>query len=380
MVLGIKTNISALTSFENINRTENRSISSVERLASGLRINKSADDSSGMVIADSLRAQALGFGQASRNANDAISIVQIADAALAESQNILNAIKVKSIQAAQDGQTLDSRKSIQSDINMLKKEFDSIAETTSFNGQKLLSGGFTDKSFQIGSGSGEVINLSLGSAVSNKIGHLTTGNLVIDRQAQGKVHIGISEAGSDKLIEIEPVELAYDNKREHGLGLLADSINRISDRTGVTASLSVLSKTDSSIKKGITSSDFSINRIKIGSIQVQDNDADGSLVKAINNKSLVTGVVASVNNQGRLILNSEDGRAIKVDFGAETGSENGTAEIFSGQDLSTFGTINLQSRGSSMICAYDLGGGLPVSVADPGLNIKNTAHMDRDSI
>ena len=71
-----------------------------------------------MVIADSLRSQAMGFGQVSRNANDAISIVRIADAALAESQNILNAIKVKSIQAAQDGQTLESRKSIQSDINI----------------------------------------------------------------------------------------------------------------------------------------------------------------------------------------------------------------------------------------------------------------------
>ncbi len=379
MGLSIRTNIASQTAFDNVRRIDKKSILSVEKLSSGLRINTAADDSAGMMIADSLNTQALGFGQASRNANDAISIVQIADAALAESQNIVNAIKVKSIQAAQDGQTLESRKAIQSDIDMLIKEFDQIAKNTSFNGQKLLFGNFTDKLFQIGAGSGQTLKLSIDSVVSGKIGHLSTGSLEIKDQEQGTAHIGIMEADSDNLIEIEPVKLAYDNRRAHGLGALAGSINRISDRTGVTASVSVVSMTRFPIKHGVTDSSFSINDVRIGRIRVEDNDEDGSLVKAINDKSLLTGIKAYVNDAGRLVLSSEDGRAIKVDSGTNDSIGTGISHVLSGEELTTFGHINLSGRGSETIRVYDLGGGAPVSVADTELNIRKTAHIDRES-
>ena len=163
MALRINTNIAALNAHKNLTKTDNALSSSLEKLSSGLRINKAADDASGMSIADSLKSQSLGLGQAIRNGNDAISIVQTADAALEESINIVNTIKTKSIQAAQDGQTTTSRKAIQSDIEKLTEELDNIAKSTSFNGQKLLSGNFTNKEFQIGAYSGETIGVSIQS-------------------------------------------------------------------------------------------------------------------------------------------------------------------------------------------------------------------------
>jgi flagellin len=191
MALRINTNVAALNAHKNMIKNDNSLAGSLEKLSSGLRINKAADDASGMAIADSLKSQALGLGQAMRNANDGISMVQTADGALEESINIVNTIKTKAIQAAQDGQTTDSRKAIQADINKLMEELDMIAKTTSFNGQKLLSGQFTDKKFQIGAFSGETVGISIGSTEAGKVGHLTTGLLKTDSTVGGEVRLSI---------------------------------------------------------------------------------------------------------------------------------------------------------------------------------------------
>ena len=139
MSLRINTNVAALAAHQAMIKNDGLLAASLGRLSSGLRINKAADDAAGMAIADALKSQALGLGQAIRNASDGISVVQTADGALQESINIINTIKTKAIQAAQDGQTTDSRKAIQADINKLMEELDMIAKTTAFNNQKLLS-------------------------------------------------------------------------------------------------------------------------------------------------------------------------------------------------------------------------------------------------
>src|SRR5438132_4194686 len=179
MSLSINTNVSALNAQRNMLKNNNALSSSLEKLSSGLRINHAADDASGLAIADLLRSQFLGLGQAIRNANDGISVVQTADGALDESIKIINTIKTKSIQAAQDGQTIESRQAIQQDVTRLLGELDLIANNTSFNNQKLLSGSFTNKAFQVGAYSGETVNLSIGSAQTTKIGHVTTGDLTL---------------------------------------------------------------------------------------------------------------------------------------------------------------------------------------------------------
>lgn len=345
MALRINTNISALNAHANLQKSDASLSKSLERLSSGLRINRSADDASGMSIANLLKSQALGLGQAIRNANDGISIVQIADAALDESVNILNTIKQKAVQAAQDGQTLESRKAIQADINKLLKEMDDIAQTTAFNGMKLLSGNFINKKFQVGAYSGQTVDINIASAETTKIGHVTTADLKLNTSTGGEVRLGIYSALRDAVIQIQSVNLAYDNTMEHGMGALANAINLQSDLTGVTAQAFVSSTSNSAVKAGTTGSDFAINGVVIGAVSVLNNDADGSLVNAINQKSSEHGVTASVDAQGYLKLTSNDGRAIKV-----TG-DTGTTLV--GSNLNTFGYIRLFQMGANEIKITD---------------------------
>jgi len=378
MVLSIRTDIPALTSTRHNRRTDTGLTSSLERLSTGLRINKAADDASGMVIAGSLTSQANGLGQAIRNANDAISIVQVADAALEESIQIVNRIKTKSIQAAQDGQTLESRKAIQADIEKLVQELDHIAYTTSFNNQKLLSGSFTNKFFQVGAYAKEGVHLSIDSAGSQKIGHLSTGSLVLDNNKEGVAHLGIKGGLSNGFKEISSISLAYDNTAEHGIGSLADAVNQVSDQTGVRARAQVISRTDTRIRTGMTDTDFAINQVPIGRFSVQDGDADGALVKAINQKTVQHGIHASVNPDGSLVLTSTDGRGIQVE--PLPGRGEGIDHIFAGKNLTTFGSLQLQGQGPGVVDIRDLGGGEPVSLLDNGLNTASDTRTVADSV
>lgn len=358
MALRINTNVSSLNAHKNMVKTDNQLTTSLERLASGLRINKAADDASGMSIADSLRSQGMGLGQAVKNANDGINIVQTADAALEESINIVNTIKTKAIQAAQDGQTTESRAAIQADIDKLMEELDIIAKTTSFNGQKLLSGQFTDKKFQIGAYSGETVNISIASSESTKIGHVTTGLFSLKDDEPGIVEIAIYSTLQDKNFQLQATEIAYSNSRENSMAAVADSINKLSDVLGISAQAIVKSTTSSTIGEGELG-EFYINKVAMNGVKVAKNDTTGSLVKAINNKTSQHGVRATVDAAGYLTLTSTDGRAIEVKT-----DDEGLASVFKGDDLSTVGNILLTQAGSNDIVITNVDGGEVVSLTN----------------
>jgi len=334
-------------------KNDNSLSASLEKLSSGLRINRAADDASGMAIADSLKSQALGLGQAIRNANDGISMVQTADGALEESINIVNTIKTKAIQAAQDGQTTESRKAIQADISKLMEELDTIAKTTSFNNQKLLSGNFTDKKFQVGAYSGETVNISIGSSESTKIGHVTTGKLGLTNASGGVVQLSIYSNLQSQSFTLQAVDIKANNSAENGMAALADAINKLSDVLGISADAVVESTSTNAVASGTTGSDFAINGVAIGEVATVANDADGSLVKAINNKTSDHGVVASVAADGKLKLTAVDGRAISV-----TG---GTGDVLAGSNMSSFGHVLLKQQGSNELLVSDLSSGSAVA-------------------
>ena len=179
----INTNIAAMNAHRNSQMTNLGLDKSLQSLSSGLRINKAADDASGMAIADSLRQQSQGLGQAIANANDGIGVMQTADGALDEYINIANTIRSKSIQAASDGQTLKSRTAIQADIDRLMEEAQNIASTTSFNGQVLLNGGFQNKSFHIGAFSGETVNISIKDTQTAQVGKFSLAEATVGSTA-----------------------------------------------------------------------------------------------------------------------------------------------------------------------------------------------------
>ncbi|MBX7490691.1 flagellin B [Helicobacter turcicus] len=311
----IYTNVNALNAHTS-GIVNNRNMSNaLEKLSSGLRINKAADDASGMAIADSLRSQAAALGQATRNANDAIGIIQTADKAMDEQIKILDTIKTKATQAAQDGQTTVTRNALQSDILRLMEELDNIANTTSFNGQQMLSGAFTNKEFQIGAYSNTTVKASIQPTNSHKIGHVryeTGGDLVASAGATnlGEVTLKFLNTDGTNNYAIESVKIS--TSAGTGIGALAEAINKNSDTLGVRATYNVMGQGGEPIASG-TIRGLVINGIAIGDINdVQKNDYDGRLINAINAQKERTGVQASLSISGALQLTSSDGRAIAI--------------------------------------------------------------------
>jgi len=316
----INTNVAAMNAHTNASINNRNMNNSLEKLSSGLRINKASDDASGLAIADSLRSQASGLGQAIANANDGIGIIQIADKAMDEQTKILDTIKTKATQAAQDGQSADSRKALQADITRLMEELDNIAGTTSFNGQSLLSGNFTNKEFQIGAYSNQTVKTSIGATSSDKIGNTRFETTTLT--ATGSTTLTFKSVDGTNDITLESVTLS--TSAGTGIGVLAETINKNTDKTGVKASWQNLD-TGSAVVGGGDITSLSINGIKIGDIEdVKVNDSDGKLVAAINAVKDQTGVEASVDNRGHLELRSLDGRAVKVEGGGLTAAGQGT--------------------------------------------------------
>ena len=310
MSLRINTNIGALNAHNNMVVNSRQLDASLERLSSGLRINSAKDDASGMAIADQLRSQAATLGQAINNGNDAMSILQTADKAMDEQLKILDTIKTKATQAAQDGQSTKTRNMLQADINRLMEELDNIANTTSFNGKQLLSGGFINQEFQIGVNSNQTIKASIGSTQTNKIGltRFETGQNVMQ---SGQVQMTIRNY--DGVNDFTFPRVTISTSVGTGLGALAEEINRVADKTGVRASFNVQTAGSTPIKAGVTSEDFTINGVIIGKVEYKDSDGNGALIAAINSKKDTTGVEATRDANGQLLLTSNDGRGIKIE-------------------------------------------------------------------
>ncbi|EKF0076609.1 flagellin A [Campylobacter coli] len=306
----INTNIGALNAHANSVVNARELDKSLSRLSSGLRINSAADDASGMAIADSLRSQAATLGQAINNGNDAIGILQTADKAMDEQLKILDTIKTKATQAAQDGQSLKTRTMLQADINRLMEELDNIANTTSFNGKQLLSGNFINQEFQIGASSNQTVKATIGATQSSKIGltRFETGGRI---SSSGEVQFTLKNYNGIDDFQFQKVVIS--TSVGTGLGALAEEINKSADQTGVRATFTVETRGMAAVRAGTTSDDFTINGVKIGQVEYKDGDANGALVAAINSVKDTTGVEASIDANGQLLLSSREGRGIKIE-------------------------------------------------------------------
>ncbi|EJU3818851.1 flagellin, partial [Campylobacter coli] len=358
----INTNIGALNAHANSVVNARELDKSLSRLSSGLRINSAADDASGMAIADSLRSQAATLGQAINNGNDAIGILQTADKAMDEQLKILDTIKTKATQAAQDGQSLKTRTMLQADINRLMEELDNIANTTSFNGKQLLSGNFINQEFQIGASSNQTIKATIGATQSSKIGltRFETGGRI---SSSGEVQFTLKNYNGIDDFQFQKVVIS--TSVGTGLGALAEEINKSADQTGVRATFTVETRGMAAVRAGTTSDTFAINGVTIGQVAYEDGDANGALVSAINSVKDTTGVEASIDANGQLLLSSREGRGIKIEGSIGGGAfinkdmmenygrlslvkNDGKDILISGTDLSSagFGANNFISQAS----------------------------------
>ncbi|MCG9561739.1 flagellin [Vibrio chagasii] len=169
MAITVNTNVSALVAQRNLSNANNMLNQSLERLASGSRINSAKDDAAGLQISNRLEAQISGIDVAVRNANDGISIMQTAEGAMNETTNIMQRMRDLSLQASNGSNSQSERTAIQEEITALNDELNRIAETTSFGGKKLLNGNFGSTSFQIGGSSGEAVQIGLKSMRTDDI-------------------------------------------------------------------------------------------------------------------------------------------------------------------------------------------------------------------
>ncbi|EPO4044373.1 flagellin A [Campylobacter coli] len=386
----INTNIGALNAHANSVVNARELDKSLSRLSSGLRINSAADDASGMAIADSLRSQAATLGQAINNGNDAIGILQTADKAMDEQLKILDTIKTKATQAAQDGQSLKTRTMLQADINRLMEELDNIANTTSFNGKQLLSGNFINQEFQIGASSNQTVKASIGATQSSKIGltRFETGSRI---SVSGEVQFTLKNYNGIDDFKFQKVVIS--TSVGTGLGALAEEINKSADKTGVRATFTVETRGMGAVRAGSTSEDFAINGVKIGQIEYKDGDSNGALVSAINSVKDTTGVEASIDENGKLLLTSRDGRGIKIEGNIGRGAfinpnmlenygrlslvkNDGKDILISGTNLSAigFGTSNMISQAS--VSLRESKGQIDANVADAmGFNSANKGNI-----
>ena len=333
MSFRINTNVNALNTHANAVGNNRMLSNSLGRLSSGLRIQTAADDASGLSIADSLRSQASALGQAIANGNDAIGIIQVADKAMDEQLKILDTIKVKATQSAQDGQTSDSRQALQADIVRLMEELDNIGNSTSFNGQQLLNGTFSNKEFQIGAYSNQTVKASIGATTSDKIG-LT--RFESSKLLTGFAKVDLKFLNVDGVNDVKVAQATVSSGLGNGLGALAENINKVSDKTGVRATFDVTWVASKAISGGLVKS-LTINGVKIGDLEVKANDSNGALVNAINAVKDQTGVEASVNTEGKMVLTSRQGRAIEI----------------KGKDISAgLGGKGVKANGSSLTAGF----------------------------
>jgi len=244
MAQTINTNINSLTAQRNLSSSQSSLATSIQRLSSGLRVNSAKDDAAGLAIAERLNTQIRGLNVASRNANDGISLAQVAEGALGKVGDSLQRIRELAVQSANATNSSSDRAALQSEVTQLRDEINRVAKQTSFNGTKLLDGSFTAATFQIGANSGEAITIAALTNVSTDgLSSVTYGSGDVTNISSAGISTLTAIASGTLAISVGGTEyalsgLAAARNPEERLGQVAEAINRRTSDTGVTAYLS----------------------------------------------------------------------------------------------------------------------------------------------
>ena len=360
MAMTINTNIASLNAQRNLGKTQNMLNKSLQRLSSGLRINSAKDDAAGLAVANRMTAQIRGLNQAVRNANDGISLAQTAEGALQESGNILQRIRELAIQASSDGSTDTDRASMQIEVAQLISELDRIADTTSFNGQVLLDGGFGSARFQVGAEAGEYVSMTMTSAKTNALGATggvatgaynmakqasTAGSLVTAGSMSTLGASALSLNGTDIRAAISGDDTVSSSDNAGSSIAIAAAINASSSTTAVHA-YAEQTTTTLTVGGGIVANDVKINGVTI----TGDGSASAAaFVGVANLQSSETGVELTISGS-TVTLTAVDGRNIEV----YSLSGANITELAATEDKVIRGTVSLYSN-----AAFTLAGSAP---------------------
>ena len=319
MAISVNTNVTSMKAQGNLNKAQSSTATSMERLASGLRINSAKDDAAGLQISNRMTSQINGIGVAMRNANDGISIAQTAEGAMSESTNILQRMRDLSLQSANGSNSADDRASMQKEVVALKEELTRISDTTSFGGQKLLDGKFGTKDFQIGSNANETISVSLRNTNAASIGNEKVSGSI------GSVGGLISAAGAYTASATGLVITdSTTGKATNIATAVADDASTIATKvndSGAGVKATASNVVELTIAFGAGSVAFGIGGATVtGAL---DND---SVVSQINQNSSTTGVSAEITD-GKLRVTQKDGKDMAFTQAAFTGATTPTMTL-----------------------------------------------------
>lgn len=353
MAQTINTNVASLNAQRNLTSSQGSLATSLQRLSSGLRINSAKDDAAGLAISERFSTQIRGLNQATRNANDGISLSQTAESALVEVSNNLQRIRELAVQSANSTNSSSDRQALNAEVQQRIEEINRVASQTAFNGLKVLDGSFGNSAFQVGANAGETISMNLSQGVkTNQIGQIAyrEGGAVT---AAVPGTMGISLGGGSAIQITAPTDGLKDGQEADSAYAKAEAI-----KSAGIAGLEVSAKTVSEpvtfdaidLGTAADTEQYASYKLEINGVTVLDVGGEtvngtptldnrsvtvNDVVTAINRESSRTGVTAALNDDGDLVMTAEDGRNINVtdtltagDQGDETGTGLDSATNF----------------------------------------------------
>ena len=230
MALSINQNIQAFNAYRNLSVTQGDLSKSLEKLSSGFRINRAADDAAGLAISEGLRSQVGGLKQAARNAQDGISVVQTAEGALTEVHSMLQRVRTLAVQAGNDSNSADARTAIKTEIDQLGSELGRIAKSTNFNGTDLLTTAAAGAtlSFQVGAGSDTATNQISVSGVDVEAVGTAVSALTVDTAANAAASIAAVDTQIKNVSTARATLGAKQNRFEHTINNLNVAVENLS--------------------------------------------------------------------------------------------------------------------------------------------------------
>ena len=320
MAIYLNTNIVSMMAQQNLSNAQTQMATAIQQLSSGLSINSAKDNAAGYAIATVMGSQLGGYAQATRNANDAISLAQTAGGAMQSIINNLQTMRSLAVQSANSTYSNANRASMNAEVQQLSSEIQRVAMSTKFNGVNLLDGTFTAQNFQIGANNtaNSVIQLSgissmqtsqLGSAgnsyLSTVNGTATTTQLSAGSLTLNGIQVGASVAGAGSG---ESAASAFS---------IANAINAVTAQSGVTATANATTDTGAAATAftGVAAGSFSVNGIQVGAVAAGGNAAGegANVAAAINAVSAQSGVTATANaTTGAVTLTASAGQDINI--------------------------------------------------------------------
>ncbi|GAB3846505.1 flagellin N-terminal helical domain-containing protein [Nesterenkonia populi] len=296
MSLQINTNVAALNAHRNLSTTQNSLSSSLEKLSSGLRINRAADDAAGLSISEGLRSQVNGLEVAGRNAQDGVSVIQTAEGSLNEAHDLLQRVRDLTVQAGNDSNSPEAREAIMNEIGELGEELSRVADNANFNGIDLLNGDTDSLTFQVGAGSDGSNQISVSLFDLSAVGEAISG---LGEERTIQVGTGVFDEDDNEIMEDV-------NVQEIDATSVGDALSAIDAQIGaVSEARSEMGATQNRLESAINSINVSRENLAAAESRIRDVDMAAEMTEFTRSNILSqagTAMLAQANQSTQGVL------------------------------------------------------------------------------